>query len=125
MPTWQIKRSYTFEAAHYIPNYSTSQLCHTHGHSWTLYAVFQVTQLGDGIHAGLALPYEDIDVYVNAILKGVLHGYLNPVSTPIASNPTAEVIAQWVYQQLKTIFPPTLLSVTVGGNCAGEVTYSE
>ncbi|NME70493.1 6-carboxytetrahydropterin synthase QueD [Flammeovirga aprica] len=97
----KIFKSYTFEAAHFLPQMPEGHPCRRiHGHSWKMELHF------DG---ELVLPYEwvidfhEIDSVVDPIYKILDHNFLNEVEG--LENPTSEVISIWVWNKIKEQLP--------------------
>ncbi len=102
--TW---RSSRFEAAHHLPHVPPGHKCgrlHGHGFQVTLFAEAAVSQ------AQLARHWQP--------LHKRLHGhYLNRI--PGLENPTSEVLAQWLWQQLQENLPELALVVVQETATAG------
>lgn len=108
--TWMCSR---FEAAHHLPNVPEGHKCgrlHGHGFQVTLFAEASISQLQ---LAAQWQPFHDR-----------LHQhYLNEI--PGLENPTSEVLAQWLWEQMKPDFSELALvvvqeTVTAGCSFDGE-----
>ncbi len=101
MPT-KIAKTYRFEAAHFLPNVHDEHKCkRMHGHS---YAV-QVELTGDvHPHYGWIEDFGDLSKVMKPIIDGELdHRLLNEI--PGLENPTAELIARWIWNRVKPLLP--------------------
>lgn len=116
----RILATFTFEAAHFLPNVPSGHKCgRTHGHNW------QITVVCAGepdAHTGWILDFFEIEeVWQRCIHTVVDHQLLNEI--PGLQNPTSEVIARWIWTQVKPCLP-MLAEVTVHETPRFGVTYS-
>ena len=92
----EIYKTFTFEAAHRLPNVPPGHKCaRLHGHS------FQVTVHVQGpllAHAGWVMDFADLKAVVKPLIEELDHAYLNEI--PGLENPTSEVIARWIWRRL-------------------------
>lgn len=91
-----------FEAAHCIRNYP-GKCSRLHGHNWKV----EVNIYGNTLNElGMLVDFVDLKTAVNSILENLDHYYLNEVEPFCQINPTAENIAQYIYEELEetTIF---------------------
>lgn len=91
-----------FEAAHCIRNYP-GKCSRLHGHNWKV----EVNIYGSTLNElGMLVDFVDLKTAVNSILVNLDHYYLNEVEPFCQINPTAENIAQYIYEELEetTIF---------------------
>ncbi|RRJ82855.1 6-carboxytetrahydropterin synthase QueD [Aestuariirhabdus litorea] len=93
----EIYKDFTFEAAHRLPNVPDGHKCgRLHGHS------FQVRIVVSGevdSHTGWILDFADLKAAFKPIYERLDHHYLNEIEG--LDNPTSEVLARWIWQQLK------------------------
>ena len=90
-----ISRSYHFESAHFLPRVAETHRCRRlHGHNYKI----EVTLAGYDISMGWVLDFWDLDKIVQPLVDKVDHRCLNDIDG--LSNPTAENIAQWFFDQL-------------------------
>lgn len=82
-----------FEAAHDIPGHK-GKCARLHGHSYRVEAEFTGTQLDS---LGMLYDFGDLKTILNEFLPD--HTYLNEVVPAIT---TAENIARWIFDQLKS-----------------------
>lgn len=114
-----IRKEFTFEAAHRLPNVPAGHKCaRLHGHSYrvTLHVSGPVDQ-----HMGWIIDFGDMtDAWrpLHAILD---HHYLNEISG--LENPTSEILAQWVWQKIKPTLP-LLSKVTVSETCTSACDFT-
>jgi 6-pyruvoyltetrahydropterin/6-carboxytetrahydropterin synthase len=94
----RIRRSFEFEAAHHLPLHPGK--CRSlHGHSYRL--VVSVERSVDPV-TGMALDFAELKAAVRDHVVDVLdHRLLND----IMDNPTAEVIARWIWGRLEASLP--------------------
>ena len=115
-PTWLIKARESFSAAHHLVGYQ-GKCARQHGHNWQVELACQVSNL-DGVGIGVDF----------GIIKCVLQGIINQLdhfdlNEQVPVNPTAELLAQWVYQQAQPKLS-TLVAVSVWETEHCVVTYT-
>ncbi len=95
----EIARTYTFEAAHTLPNLPEGHKCgRLHGHSYrvTVWVDSDLELDGRGF-AGF--DFAEIDqAWQEQVHCNLDHSYLNDT----LQNPTAEIVAQWIHEQMET-----------------------
>ncbi|MGV6809894.1 MAG: 6-carboxytetrahydropterin synthase QueD [bacterium] len=85
-----------FAAAHTLRDYPGA--CNRmHGHNWKVEAEVEATALNE---IGMAIDFKDIKTAVRAIAAELDHYYLNDLAPFQTINPTAENIAQYIFQTL-------------------------
>jgi len=85
-----------FAAAHTLRGYAGA--CNRmHGHNWKIEAEVEASALND---MGMAIDFKDIKTAVRAIAAELDHYYLNDLEPFREINPTAENIAQYIFQTL-------------------------
>lgn len=92
-----IWKQFEFEAAHFLP-FHQGNCRNLHGHSYKL----QVGVTGEphdiGPQTGMIMDFGDLKLIVkNVFLDDLDHSTLNK----IFENPTAEVMARWMFDELK------------------------
>ena len=114
----RLSKTFRFEAAHSLPTFPDGHKCRRlHGHSFK----FDVVVEGDVEPAkGYLVDYGDIKRAVDPIVKRLDHYYLNEIEG--LSNPTAEVIAGWLWQRIKPSLP-LLASIVVLETCTSSCEY--
>ena len=85
-----------FEAAHYINNYS-GKCSRLHGHNWKVEVNIYGNKLDE---LGMLIDFRDLKASVNEIILKLDHYCLNDIEPFCRINPTAENIAQYIYEQL-------------------------
>ncbi len=96
------------------PGHKCSRL---HGHSWrgAIYVQGPVDP-----HAGWVMDFGEIKQKFSPVYETLDHHYLNDV--PGLENPTSEVVARWIWQQLKPVLPE-LSKVIVHETCTSGAIY--
>ena len=109
---------FTFEAAHLLPNVPEGHKCRRlHGHSYRA----RVWVEGDlDPELGWVLDFADLKKAFEPIRKQLDHYYLNEIDG--LANPTAENIARWIWQRLKSELP-ILTRVDVAETCTAGCSY--
>jgi 6-pyruvoyltetrahydropterin/6-carboxytetrahydropterin synthase len=97
----RLSRDYRFEAAHFLPRVPAGHQCRRmHGHS---YAV-QVTIEGQpDAERGWIMDFAAMDEVVEPVMRRLDHQVLNEV--PGLDNPTAELLAAWIWRELEGRLP--------------------
>lgn len=85
-----------FAAAHTLRDYPGA-CSRMHGHNWKVEAEVEATALND---MGMAIDFKEIKCEIRAIVAQLDHYYLNDIEPFTEINPTAENIAQYLYQAL-------------------------
>ncbi len=121
MPPMNMKlmKSFEFEAAHLLPCFPEGHKCRRlHGHSYKIDVVIQ----GD-IPEGQShlLDYADIKSAYAPIREQLDHYYLNEIEG--LENPTAEVLAKWIWDRLKPTLPMLTL-IRVHETCNNACEYA-
>lgn len=84
----------SFEAAHHLPHVPAGHKCgRLHGHG------FGVRLVADASRCGV----RELEHAWTPLFQRLNHRYLNDI--PGLDNPTSEVLAQWLYQELRHILP--------------------
>ena len=97
----QIRKSFTFEAAHVLPNHP-GKCARLHGHSYRLDVALEGPLQESGPAAGMVEDFEVVSRVVEAAVIGELdHRSLND----LMDNPTAEHIASWIWRRLVPHLP--------------------
>jgi 6-pyruvoyltetrahydropterin/6-carboxytetrahydropterin synthase len=93
-----VRRRFRFEAAHRLPHHP-GKCRELHGHSFELAVTLE---LPVDAQSGMALDFQAIKEAVHQrVLARVDHRNLND----IMDNPTAELLAVWIWQQLVEALP--------------------
>jgi 6-pyruvoyltetrahydropterin/6-carboxytetrahydropterin synthase len=97
----QIRKSFTFEAAHVLPNHP-GKCARLHGHSYRLEVALEGPLQSGGPAAGMIEDFEVISRIVKeAVVSKLDHRSLNE----LIENPTAENIVVWVWANLAHRLP--------------------
>ncbi len=114
----EIFKEFVFEAAHLLPNVPAGHKCgRLHGHS------FRVAIHVEGevdAQTGWVMDFADLKAHFKPIYDRLDHYYLNDI--PGLENPTSEVLARWLWQQLKPSLPQ-LSQVRVHETCTSGCVY--
>ncbi|MDH4263451.1 MAG: 6-carboxytetrahydropterin synthase QueD [Spirochaetia bacterium] len=96
-----IEKDFSFDSAHFLPNTPPGHKCgRLHGHTYLLTV---------GIKSNLleveqwVMDFGDIKKVVNPLIENLDHQLLN--SIPGLENPTAEIMAKYIYNILKPDLP--------------------
>ena len=114
----EIYKEFSFEAAHKLPNVAEGHKCgRLHGHSF--YVRIYIKGEVDA-HTGWVMDFSELKQYFQPIYDRLDHYYLNDIEG--LENPTSEVLARWIWEQLKPKL--TLLSqVHVKETCTSGCIY--
>ncbi|MCX7779718.1 MAG: 6-carboxytetrahydropterin synthase QueD [Negativicutes bacterium] len=85
-----------FEAAHRLPEYQ-GKCCRLHGHNWRVEVTLTGAQLDK---QGMLIDFKEFKQEVNGVLATLDHYYLNDTPPFREINPTAENIAQYIFDEL-------------------------
>ncbi|MCK6370674.1 MAG: 6-carboxytetrahydropterin synthase QueD [Gammaproteobacteria bacterium] len=114
----EIYKEFIFEAAHRLPNVPPGHKCaRLHGHSWRG-SIFVRGEVGE--HTGWIMDYADIKRVFQPIYDQLDHNYLNDIEG--LENPTSEVLAKWIWRQLKPGLP-ALSKVVINETCSSGCIY--
>ena len=107
MPT-RIAKSFTFDAAHRLPRVPAGHPCgRMHGHTYTA----TVTLEGEvGAETGWVVDFGEVRAAFAPLRALLDHACLNDVTG--LENPTAELLARWIFTRLATALP-LLVEVSV------------
>lgn len=113
----------SFSAAHSLRGYQ-GDCERLHGHNYRVEVVV-VSEVLDGV--GIVMDFRDLKLALKGVLGEMDHQYLNDLPRFSAINPSAENIAAYIYERLKTLVPaPVRLGeVGVWENDACCALYSE
>ena len=100
---YTIKKSFSFSASHQLRGLPSDHQCaRLHGHNYKVEIVLTRSTLSD---IGFVVDYGELH-HFKAIVDSLDHRHLNDI---MPFNPTAENIAQWLYQMGKEIWPEVLM----------------
>jgi 6-pyruvoyltetrahydropterin/6-carboxytetrahydropterin synthase len=89
----------SFSSAHCLREYK-GRCENLHGHNWKIKAVFCGTNLDK---AGMLIDFTDIKKHLDKIILYLDHKFLNEIEPFNKINPTAENLASFILEQLKSI----------------------
>jgi 6-pyruvoyltetrahydropterin/6-carboxytetrahydropterin synthase len=115
----EIFKKFTFESAHRLPNVPPGHKCgRLHGHSFTV----ELWLRGSiGSESGWVIDFGEVKNVFSPFLEQLDHHYLNEI--PGLENPTSEVLARWIWRQVRPEL--TLLSkVVVWETCTSGCVYA-
>ena len=114
-----LNKTFGFEAAHWLPRFPESHKCRRmHGHS---YRVDVVVEGEVDPTEGCLIDFGLIAKAFDPLLAALDHYVLNDVTG--LENPTAEVLAKWVYDRLKPSLP-LLARVRIHETCTSSAEYA-
>src|SRR5690554_1142150 len=114
----KIFKEFTFEAAHRLPDLPPDHKCsRLHGHSFRC-RIYVEGPL-DPVF-GWVSDFGDIKAVFKPTWERLDHHYLNEI--PGLENPTSEVLARWIWQELKAELPQ-LSRVEVFETCTTGAIY--
>ena len=114
----EIFKEFTFESAHRLPYVPEGHKCgRLHGHSFKV----AIHLSGDIDPAtGWIRDFSEIKAIFKPLYELLDHNYLNDI--PGLENPTSEVLAKWIWQQLKPLLPE-LSAIRIHETCTSGCTY--
>lgn len=106
--SFTIAKRFSFSASHALTAVPEDHKCRrTHGHNYEVEVVCAADELDD---RGMVLDYFDLDPVRQFIDETVDHRHLNDV---IPGEPTAEQLAWWLFESLKSALPAEVASQIV------------
>jgi 6-pyruvoyltetrahydropterin/6-carboxytetrahydropterin synthase len=97
----EIRKRFKFEAAHVLPHHP-GKCRFLHGHSYRLEVALRGPLQREGPAAGMVLDFDELKQIVTRLIIDELdHRSLND----LLPNPTAELIAAWVWERLAPALP--------------------
>lgn len=114
----EIYKEFIFEAAHQLPNVIEGHKCaRLHGHSFkaTIYLSGDVDP-----ESGWIMDYGEMKEVFQPLYDRLDHHYLNDIDG--LENPTSEVLARWIWDQLKPELP-LLSKVVINETCTSGCIY--
>ncbi len=114
----EIFKEFTIEAAHRLPKVPEGHKCgRLHGHSFRL----QIWVSGPVGEDGWVMDFADLKKIFAPVYDRLDHHYLNEI--PGLENPTSEVLARWIWQELSPLLP-ILSKVVVFETCTSGCVYT-
>jgi 6-pyruvoyltetrahydropterin/6-carboxytetrahydropterin synthase len=87
-----------FSSAHALRQYK-GKCENLHGHNWQVKVTFAGTKLDK---TGMLIDFTDIKAFLDKIIAGLDHKFLNETPPFDKTNPTAENIASYIFKELET-----------------------
>ncbi len=116
--TVRITKAFAFDAAHRLPHVPAGHKCgRLHGHS---YRVILGLEGPLDPRQGWVQDYGEVKTAFRPLLERFDHHHLNEI--PGLENPTAEMLAVYIYRELKPVLP-LLTDVTVCESPTSEAIY--
>nr|WP_218649283.1 6-carboxytetrahydropterin synthase QueD [Pseudomonas taiwanensis] len=114
----EIFKEFIFEAAHRLPHVPAGHKCgRLHGHS------FRVAIYIEGEpdpYTGWIRDFSELKAIFKPLYEQLDHNYLNEI--PGLENPTSEVLAKWIWQELKPLLPE-LSRIRIHETCTSGCEY--
>ncbi len=97
---FELEKLFRFEAGHTLVHHD-GKCAYPHGHSYVIRILLRSSDLStDGAKRSMVLDFQDISNIVKPMIEKYFdHKWLN--ETLQTESPTAERIAQWIYEYLK------------------------
>lgn len=96
-----IFKEFTFDSAHSLPNVPDGHKCKAiHGHTYHL-KVFIEGELD--AHLGWVMDFAVVKKAIKPVIDKIDHKYMNEIEG--LENPTCEMIAKWLWDQIKPEIP--------------------
>ncbi len=113
-----ISKTFRIEAAHRLPQVPAGHKCaRLHGHSFAV----EVHVRGPlDPRLGWVMDFADIKAAFAPLYEQLDHNYLNEI--PGLENPTSEILARWIWQNLKPRLP-LLARIVVHETCTSASIY--
>ncbi len=114
-----IEKEFTFDSAHFLPNLTPGHKCiRLHGHTYRVFISVEgpLTELEQWV-----MDFGDLKRAAKPLIDSLDHQLLNAI--PGLENPTAEVIAKYIYDKLLHKIP-LLHSVRVDETPTSRAIYS-
>jgi 6-pyruvoyltetrahydropterin/6-carboxytetrahydropterin synthase len=95
---YEITTASQFSSAHHLLHYN-GQCENLHGHNWQVKATVRCTTLD---RAGLGIDFKIFKKYLTEITNSLDHTDLNERLKGVIDNPSSELLAKYIFEQLKT-----------------------
>jgi 6-pyruvoyltetrahydropterin/6-carboxytetrahydropterin synthase len=118
---YELEKTFRFEAGHTLP-YHDGKCASLHGHSYSLTIILRSpTLVSSGPKQNMVADFNEISNVVKPMIEAYFdHHWLN--DTLSLSSPTAEIIANWVFDFLKPKLP-NLYKVVVAETDTARASY--
>ena len=98
---YEVRVESRFSAAHALREYEGN--CERlHGHNWKVEIRLAAEGLND---QGLAIDFRQAKALLNEVLDGLDHRFLNDLEPFRKENPSTEVLARYIFEELTARFP--------------------
>ena len=94
---YELKIDDAFAAAHKLREYK-GQCEALHGHNWKVEVVVRADRLND---IGLAVDFKELKEATTAVLDQLDHTYLNELPAFREQNPSSELLAKYILEQVQ------------------------
>jgi len=96
-----IFKKFTFDSAHFLPHVPHTHKCReTHGHTYLLTVYIEGGLVN---HLEWVMDFADLKKVIEPVIDSVDHKLLNNI--PGLENPTCEILAVWLWKQIKPHIP--------------------
>jgi 6-pyruvoyltetrahydropterin/6-carboxytetrahydropterin synthase len=114
----ELRKVFQFEAAHLLPHLPEDHKCRRlHGHSFSA----EIVVAGEcDEKLGWLMDYAEISKAFKPYWEQLDHHYLNDI--PGLENPTSEIVAKWIWDNLKPELP-LLHEIVVAETCTAKCVY--
>jgi 6-pyruvoyltetrahydropterin/6-carboxytetrahydropterin synthase len=112
-----------FSSAHFLEGYQGK--CESlHGHNWKVEAEIEGEKLDK---LGMLIDFKTLRELLSEVLKKMDHCVLNELEEFKKSNPSAELIAKYIYKELKQLLPigVDISAISVWETERSQAIYSE
>ena len=119
---WELTVNGRFAAAHSLRNFN-GRCEELHGHNWRV----EVTVRGDKLdQADLVMDFGELKKLMNQVLDRLDHHHLNEVPPFDRVNPSSELIAKHIYEEIAGGLPPAVAmhSVSAWESEDSKATYT-
>lgn len=123
-PIFEISIQTHFSAAHHLRGYF-GNCAKPHGHNWIVEVYVICDELND---IGIGIDFRDMKTAVQTVIGNLDHTDLNELPPFTVENPSSEIIARYLYRELKSIIDAPGIHVSgvkVAETPSCSVRYSE
>jgi 6-pyruvoyltetrahydropterin/6-carboxytetrahydropterin synthase len=97
---YRIAKTFHFSSSHQLSGLPVAHQCsRLHGHNYVVEVLLKATTLSE---QGFVVDYGELQPFKAIIDNELDHRHLNDV---VEFNPTAELLAQWLYRRAKQLWP--------------------
>jgi 6-pyruvoyltetrahydropterin/6-carboxytetrahydropterin synthase len=106
---FEVSVEQVFAAGHALRNYK-GKCENIHGHNWRVQVVIEGERLDD---TGLLVDFIDVKDLMGSVITRLDHQFLNEVAPFDVTNPSAENIAEYFYQEMRAGLAATPVPVKI------------